>query len=148
MSVRERWMNHQVEYRVARRKCAKRKGRASRADVAWEWQPLENGRIFSDAPAVRTILEREEASASFKPRQRLSRIFDPGSVKYERSTIHIVWTQRERLFYCEIQIRSKSSFWNKRGWKVFFFILWYKYLINFIKLCKCYAKINGFKLTI
>lgn len=43
--------------------------RAGIADVAWEWQPLENGRIFSDAPAVRTILEREEA-----PRHRLSHV--------------------------------------------------------------------------
>jgi hypothetical protein len=58
---------------VARRKCAKRKGRAPRADVAWEWQSLENGRIFSDAPANCTILQREEpqASVSFK-----LRIFD------------------------------------------------------------------------
>lgn len=91
MSVRERWMNHQVEYRVARRKCAKRKGRASYADVVWEWQPLENGRIFSDPPVVRTILQRGRtiALASFK-----LRIFDRDGVKYDRSAIHIAWIQR------------------------------------------------------
>lgn len=72
----------------ARRKCAKRKGRASYADVVWEWQPLENGRIFSDPSVVRTILKRGRttALASFKPR-----IFDRDGVKYGRNAIHIVW---------------------------------------------------------
>lgn len=52
--------------------------RAGIADVVWEWQPLENGRIFSDAPVVRAILEREE-----RPRHRLSHVASIGGVKYK-----------------------------------------------------------------
>lgn len=72
---------------MARRKCAKRKGRASRADVAWEWQPLENGRIFSDALAVRTILEREEPS----PRHRLSHVSSIAAASNAREARFILY---------------------------------------------------------
>jgi len=79
--------------------------RAGIADVVWEWQPLENGRIFSDPP-VRTILKRGRttASASFKPR-----IFDRDGVKYAEKR-DSYYMNPKSLFYHELWIRYDSNF--------------------------------------
>lgn len=114
MSVCKRWMNHQVEYRVARRGNA-RSGKGGYRVRARMWSGNGSrwkivGYFRMQADGSHDPRERRATTASyssFKPR-----IFDRGNVKYERSAIHIVWILAA-CFIGKIGIRNKSNLpWN------------------------------------